>query len=201
MEGVDAKVEPKTHEILLNQFSESRCRKLFPKRPPKQRSEAVRSIIDDLDRAKRLTVVSERTEALREVSRRMDELNIRNATEEKKAVRLDLHLRKGLDELLIDTTCTHPMTKAGRQPEIKRTWERILSDVKEVKDKPAAAVDAARAKKFQTYNPLLYEEAGARRTAAERTQVHARSANDLRREGSGGRAHSRMARDAIQSHP
>ena len=48
------------------------------------------------------------------------------------------------------------MTKAGRQPEIKRTWERILSDVKEVKDKPAAAVDAARAKKFQTYNPLLY---------------------------------------------
>jgi hypothetical protein len=156
VEGVDAKVEPKTHEILLNQFSESRCRKLFPKRPSKQRSEAVRSIIDDLDRAKRLTVVSERTEALREVSRRMDELNIRNATEEKKAVRLDLHLRKGLDELLIDTTCTHPMTKAGRQPEIKRTWERILSDVKEVKDKPAAAVDAARAKKFQTYNPLLY---------------------------------------------
>jgi len=35
-------------------------------------------------------------------------------------------------------------------------WERLLSDVKSVKDKPAAAIEEARAKKYQTYNPLLY---------------------------------------------
>ena len=48
------------------------------------------------------------------------------------------------------------LTKTGRQAEAKRTWERLLSEVKSVREKPAAAVDAARAKKYQTYNPLLY---------------------------------------------
>ena len=33
---------------------------------------------------------------------------------------------------------------------------RGLSDTKAVKDKPAAAIESARAKKYQTYNPLLY---------------------------------------------
>ena len=33
---------------------------------------------------------------------------------------------------------------------------RLLSDIKSVKDKPAAAIEEARRKKFQTYNPLLY---------------------------------------------
>ncbi len=38
----------------------------------------------------------------------------------------------------------------------KRTWERLLSEVKSVKGKPAAAIEEARAKKYQTYKPLLY---------------------------------------------
>ena len=86
----------------------------------------------------------------------MDELNIANNQEEKKAVRLDVYLQHDLDELLIDGTIVHPLTKAGRGPEAGRTWERINSDVKEVQDKPAAAVDRARKNKYKTYNPLLY---------------------------------------------
>ena len=49
----------------------------------------------------------------------------------------------------------HSMTKTGKQAEDKRTWERLLSDITAVRDKPAAAIDSARAKKFTTYNPLL----------------------------------------------
>ena len=60
------------------------------------------------------------------------------------------------DELLVDVTIIHSLAKSHRAAEGKRTWERLLSDMKTVKEKPAAAIDKARAAKFQTYNPLLY---------------------------------------------
>ena len=86
----------------------------------------------------------------------MDVLNTANIKEEKKAVRLDVQLQHGTDELLVDVTIVHSLTKANKQAEAKRTWERLLSDIKSVKEKPAAAIDRARSSKFQTYNPLIY---------------------------------------------
>ena len=86
----------------------------------------------------------------------MSALNIANSKEEKKAVRLDLRLRHQTDELLVDGTIIHSLAKSHRAAEGKRTWERLLSDMKTVKEKPAAAIDKARATKFRTYNPLLY---------------------------------------------
>jgi len=86
----------------------------------------------------------------------MDALNTANLKEEKKAVRLDVQLQHGSDELLVDGTILHSLCKSHRQAEAARTWERLLSDTKAVKDKPAAAIESARAKKYQTYNPLLY---------------------------------------------
>jgi hypothetical protein len=154
--GVEVKVEPKTHEILLNQFSEERCRTLFPKLPSKARSRAIKRLVDELDRVKAMPTSSERTAAFRKAVQEMDELNATNNNEQKQAVRLDLYLRSGADELLVDTTCTHPMSKTNRPKETKRTWERLLSEVKSVKELPAAAIETARAKKYQTYNPLLY---------------------------------------------
>ncbi len=47
----------------------------------------------------------------------------------KKAVRLDVQLRHGPDELLIDATITHSLGKLQRQA-AARTWERLLSDIK-----------------------------------------------------------------------
>ena len=92
----------------------------------------------------------------------MDALNTANSTEEKKAVRLDVQLRHGPDELLIDATITHSLGKSHRKAEAARTWERLLSEVKSVKDKPAAAIEEARAKKYQAYNPLLYMSSRSR---------------------------------------
>ena len=65
---------------------------------------------------------------------------------------LNLRLRHGPDELLVDGTIVHPLSKSHRAAEAKRTWERLFSDVKAVKEKPAAAIDKARATKFQTDN-------------------------------------------------
>ena len=67
-----------------------------------------------------------------------------------------MQLQHGPDELLVDGTIVHSLCKSHRQAEAARTWERLLSDIKSVKDKPAAAIESARALKYQTYNPLLY---------------------------------------------
>ena len=86
----------------------------------------------------------------------MDALNTANTKEDKKAVRLDVQFKYGQDELLIDCSITHSLAKSHRRAEAKRTWERLLSNIEAVQDKGAAAIEAARSVKNQTYNPLLY---------------------------------------------
>ena len=53
-------------------------------------------------------------------------------------------------------TIVHSLAKSHRRAEAKRTWERLLSEVKAVKDKPAAAIETAEQRKRSTYTPLLY---------------------------------------------
>ena len=154
--GVHCVIEPKTSKVLLDQFSDVQCRKLFPKRPSKKRSQAIKEMVDELDAIRALPRGEERDVRSRAVAARMDALNTANLKEEKKAVRLDVQLQHGPDELLVDGTIVHSLCKSHRQAEAARTWERLLSDTKAVKDKPAAAIESARAKKYQTYNPLLY---------------------------------------------
>ena len=48
-----------------------------------------------------------------------------------------MKLQHGSDELLMDATIVYTLCKSHRQAEAARTWERLLSDVKTVKDKPA----------------------------------------------------------------
>ena len=151
-------VEPQTHDVLLGQFSKAQCRKLFPKRPSKERAAEIKKVVDELDEVSKLPEGTARTSRYQAAcaTARMDELNTANIKEEKKAVRLDVQLQHGTDELLIDGTIVHSLTKTNKQAEAKRTWERLLSSIGSVKDKPAAAIDRARAAKFQTYNPLIY---------------------------------------------
>jgi len=58
----------------------------------------------------------------------------------------------------VDATITHSLSKTNRAAEAKRTWERLTNgqDIKAIRDKPAAAIETARKKKFHTYNPVLY---------------------------------------------
>ena len=58
--GVHCAVEPKTHEVLLGQFSEAQCRKLFPKVPSKERSKAIKEMVDELDAIRALIPGAER---------------------------------------------------------------------------------------------------------------------------------------------
>ena len=153
--GVRCVVEPKTSEVLLGQYSAAQCTKLFPKRPSREQSAETKNIVDQLDEVQRMPHGEDRRRLYRELTTRMDALNQSNS-KEKKSVRLDVQLQHGQDELLLDGTIVHSLAKSYVRAEAKRTWERLLSPVKSVRDKPAAVLDQARLRKFQTYNPLLY---------------------------------------------
>ena len=61
-----------------------------------------------------------------------------------------MQLQHESDELLVDGTIVHSLTKTNKQAEAKRTWERLMTTIGSVKDKPAAAIDRARAAKFHS---------------------------------------------------
>ena len=67
-----------------------------------------------------------------------------------------MQLRHGSDELLIDATITHSLSKSARQAEYKRTLERLQSGIARVKDLPARVIENACTKRQQTYGPLVY---------------------------------------------
>jgi hypothetical protein len=46
--------------VLLGQFSEAQCRKLFPKVPSKERSKAIKEMVDELDAIRALIPGAER---------------------------------------------------------------------------------------------------------------------------------------------
>ena len=154
--GIQSDVEPKTSDVLLGQLSDAQCRKVFPKAPSEERIKEIKKLVDELDTATAMPAGTARANALRTVEHNMDALNTANSKEEKKAVRLDLRFRHGPDELLVDATIVHSLAKSHRQAEAARTMMRLLSDIKAVVDKPAAAIEAAEQRKTKTYTPLIY---------------------------------------------
>ena len=115
-----------------------------------------KKMVDELDLTMKLAEGKDKRDKVRDLTARMDALNTANTKEDKKAVRLDVQFKYGQDELLIDCSITHSLAKSHRRAEAKRTWERLLSNIEAVQDKGAAAIEAVRSVKNQTYNPLLY---------------------------------------------
>ena len=84
------------------------------------RAKQTQDMVDALEEVRRMPAGEEKDRKAAEVNGKMDELNIANNQEEKKAVRLDVYLQHDLDELLIDGTIVHPSL---RQAEARRRVE------------------------------------------------------------------------------
>jgi hypothetical protein len=154
--GVRSQVEPHTHDILDGQYSEADCRRLFRKYPSAAHSKTVKEITDELDKVRAMPAGQDRDAAAAAANAKMEALNTNITQKDRKSVRLDVQLCHGSDELLIDATITHSLSKSARQAECKRTLERLQSGIARVKDLPARAIETARAKKQRTYGPLVY---------------------------------------------
>ena len=108
--GVQVVVEPETHKVLLDQYSASSCRKLFPKRPSKKGTAQVKEIVDGLDDAMKLPDGQDRSSMVRELTARMDALNTENQHEDKKAVHLYIQVKCGQGRVLVDCSITHSLS-------------------------------------------------------------------------------------------
>ena len=139
------------HLVLNRQFFEEQSQAV-----PQEGIQQTRSLIDEMDAIQQLPPGDARTRRQREVSARINALNTASNSEKKKAVRLDVQLKHDGDELLVDCTIIHPLAKAYIRAEAKRTVERLDSDVSEVRDRQAAAIDTARRRKERAYIPLVY---------------------------------------------
>ena len=78
----------RTSGVLLGQFSEEQCRKLFPKRPSKKRALEIKEQVDELAVIQTLALGGERDARLRAAHARMEELTTNNSKEDTKAVDL-----------------------------------------------------------------------------------------------------------------
>ena len=121
-----------------------------------EHSKTIKEITDELDKVRAMPTGEERDAAAKVANAKMEALNTNITQKERKSVRLDVQLRHGSDELLLDATITHSLSKSARQAECKRTLERLQSGIARVKDLPARAIETARAKKQRTYGPLVY---------------------------------------------
>ena len=83
--------------------------------------------MDELGLAMRLQEGTDRDTMIRNLTARMDALNANNTNEDKKAVRLDIQFKSGEDELLVDCSITHSLSKSHVRAEAKRTWQRLLA--------------------------------------------------------------------------
>ena len=93
--GVRCVLEPKTHLVLHDQFTEQQCRSLFPKSPSQQRVEDIQNVVDEINEVRKLPPGEDRTRRQRDLSARINALNTTSDSEEKKTVRLDLQLQRG----------------------------------------------------------------------------------------------------------
>ena len=71
--------------VLQGQFSEAQYRKLFPKLPSKERSKAIKEMVDELDAIRALIPGAERDSRTRAAAAHMDALNTANSKEESSA--------------------------------------------------------------------------------------------------------------------
>jgi hypothetical protein len=161
--GVTAEREPKTHELLLGQFSRSQCAKLFPKTYPKAYMKRAEELVREA-----LTFGAMQPEARRRAedtwldavdalddeapSLRPSELAQDRNKSDRKGLRIDVQLVDDTgQELWLDGTIGHPLVGARREAEIKRTRERIHSDSKLVRSRTSVTVEKARQDKEETY--------------------------------------------------
>ena len=113
--GVQCDVEPKTSDVLLGQFSDAQCRKLFPKRPSEKRIEEIKEVVNELDAINQLEAGEDKDARARAVTAKMNALNIASLNEEKKAVRLDLRLKDNDNELLSMSLSPTPYPSLTKQ--------------------------------------------------------------------------------------
>ena len=157
--GCSTTMEPRTHTLLLEQFSAARCRTLFAKRPNKKQ----KAMADDLQRAiKRWHVIPEgEARQLLGEQIKQTQSTLERQLGAKKGLRIDVQITDPVSgqETWVDTTCIHPTCASRLAKEVKLLEEQLKDPPRTTTGRPALrigqAVQDQAALKVEHYQPLV----------------------------------------------
>jgi len=126
--GLDARAEPDTYNLLLGDFSQASCKRMFPRRASKLYKDRVNAVVNAVDLISSPACVMTEAEKRDYVQKRIDELPA-VAKEDAVGLRIDVSMEnKSTGECKwVDTTVVHTAAESYREREFKAVVARNVS--------------------------------------------------------------------------
>ena len=145
---------PKTHHLLLGQFTPAECAALFQKTPTKAQQAEIRALLGERERLRDMPAGPER-DRQREVLQQRCRLMVRDTSG---GLEVDNHITDPISsqEIIVDVTCIHPTCKKRLPLEFNHTFKaRAKNGYDPLCKTQGAALTAQSAHKHAKYAPLL----------------------------------------------
>ena len=157
--GCVVKMEPKTHTLLLEEYTAAECRTLFAKQPNKKQRAMAESMQLAIKRWHILPEGEEREELGDEIRQTQNTLNKQLGS--RKGLRIDVKIKDPTSnqETWVDTTCIHPTCASRLTKEVKLLEQQLQHPRRTATGKPiqrtGQAVQDQAAHKIAHYQPLV----------------------------------------------
>jgi hypothetical protein len=152
--NLECKMEPPTHELLMNRFSPSEARALFPKamtKTTKKRSEDIAELIRRMGE----TECPDESQRLLQNCTKLIGIQLGDST---KGLRVDLLIKIQKSTLWFDGSATHISVQTNRAKVLKFLLDEFERDELEMDDQafriPTPAVSARNTTKYTRYKPM-----------------------------------------------
>ena len=154
--GLNCKLEPDTFNLLLGDFSQENCKRMFPRRASKLYTERVNAVVNAVELISSPACTFSDAEKRAYVQVRMDALPV-IPKEEAVGLRIDLELEDPVtgETKWVDATVVHTAAESYREREFKAVMARNVST------STAAALATPDVLKFQA-SPIIMERAMAK---------------------------------------
>lgn len=154
--GLRTKVEPDTYNLLLGDFSQANCKRMFPKRASKLYKERVNAVVNAVELVSSVSCTMTEVEKRAYVQLRIEALpSVSN--EDAVGLRIDVELEDPStgETRWVDATVVHTAAESYREREFKAVMARNIST------STATALSATDVLKFQS-SPILLERTTAK---------------------------------------
>ena len=154
--GLHARAEPDTYNLLLGDFSQANCRRMFPKRTSKLYKDRVNAVINAVDLVSSASCTMSGAEKQAYVQKRIDDLPT-IAKEDTVGLRIDVEMENKTtgETKWVDATVVHTAAESYREREFKAVTASNISTA------TAASLASVDALKFQR-SPTLMERTTAK---------------------------------------
>jgi hypothetical protein len=153
--NLECRIEPPTHELLMNRFSPAEARALFPKvvnKVSQKRSDDIAVLIDQM----RKCSDAEEKHRLHQECNKLIAAQLGDST---KGLRVDLLIKIQNNTLWFDGSATHISVRSNRAKVLKFLVNELENDKEDSDERsfnlPTPAVNARNTTKYTRYKPML----------------------------------------------